>query len=48
VSFIAEQTNPPELVNFVQQSIDANHINAKLHLVEFPLQMVAKMLQLFT
>ncbi len=47
VIFIAEQTNPPELVDFVQQSIDVNHVHVKLHLVEFLLQMVTKMLQLF-
>jgi hypothetical protein len=44
VTFIAEQTNPPELVGFEQRSIDVNHINAKLHILEFPLQMVVKML----
>ena len=48
VTFVTEQTDSPKLINLVKRSAYVNHNNVHLHLVEFPLQMVAKMHQLLT
>jgi hypothetical protein len=44
VTFITEQMNKPELISFVQQSIDMEDIDVKFQLVQFTFQMIPEMM----
>ena len=42
VTFITEQTNTPELISFVQRSVDMEDVNVKFQLVQFTFQMIPR------
>jgi hypothetical protein len=44
VTFITEQTNMPELISFVQQSVDMEDVDVKFQLVQFTSQMIPEMM----
>jgi hypothetical protein len=44
VTFITEQTNTPELISFVQQSVDMEDVDVKFQLVQFMSQMIPEMM----
>ena len=48
VTFITEQTNTPELISFVQRSVDMEDVDVQFELVQFMLQIIPKMLRLMS
>jgi hypothetical protein len=48
MTFITEQTNTPELISFVQQTIDMEDVDVKFQLVQFTFQMIPEMLRLMS
>ncbi len=47
-TFITKQMNTPELISFVQRSVDMEDVDIKFQLVQFTFQKIPEMLRLMS